>query len=205
MIPRFENKPFLQWLDRTTRWPKALRSMGNSLAARLTIIVPLLGYLILLNDHLVQALKMHTSLCVGRACDTPLRLQLLYLGGSLYGVATAIYTLACPYVIQRFADASEYFRAQGQYFGNWYNLKFLSDEVEKAGGTTRSWHAPTAANSEVHADIMAEHYVVLSYSAFPARLIAFVLFLMGLVLVAIPSVWTFYEVLRAVIVSQFGT
>jgi hypothetical protein len=167
MGPRFPTMPIVQALDRLTRWPNALRSMGNSLAARLTIVVPVLGYFLLLNDHVVTLLKGHSSLCNGHACDAPLRLQLLFLGGSLYGLAAAIYTIACPHVIQRFADASEYFLAQRDYFANSDNLSFLHYDIKRRGGTARE--TGMIGGPSAIADILAEHYVVLSYSAFSAR------------------------------------
>jgi hypothetical protein len=191
----------MRTIDRLTRWPDALRTMGNSIAARATIVVPILGYFLLLSDQAVEFLKANLSLCEGRSCSAPLRLQLFYLGGTVYGLAAAIYAVACPSVIQRFADASEYFLAQREYFTNRPNLLFLTREILRLGGQVGD--RKNFLSQDV-ADLMAEHYVVLSYRFLPVRVIALALFAIGIVLVAVPSIWTFWEVARTVLVRQLA-
>jgi hypothetical protein len=50
-----------QRIDRASRWGN-LRLIGNSVASRATIAVPILGYLVLFNSYVVNALTLHSSL-----------------------------------------------------------------------------------------------------------------------------------------------
>jgi hypothetical protein len=178
--------------------------MGNSLAARASIVVPLVGYFILFNSDVVDFLRLHSSICSGRACEVSWRLLMLYFGGSLYGLGGAVYGLFCPDVIKSFSNAADYLNAQSDYFSNRNNLLYLLDRLVKLGGTV-----PATIDREVNnrmlpgrifikhelAEVMGHYYIALNYSRYRARLICFVSFWLGLALISVPTVFTFAQVL----------
>jgi hypothetical protein len=83
---------------------RLLRSIGNSRAAKLTVLIPLIGYLILLNDSVVAHLGLF-----GEAADTTLtRLLAIYCGLVFIAIASVIFVACCPREVKRYASSEEY-------------------------------------------------------------------------------------------------
>jgi hypothetical protein len=83
---------------------RLLRSIGNSRAAKLTVLIPLIGYLILLNDTVVAHLGLF-----GEAADaTLMRLLAIYCGLVFVAVASVIFAICCPREVKRYASPEEY-------------------------------------------------------------------------------------------------
>jgi hypothetical protein len=59
---------------------RLLRSVGNSRAAKLTVLIPLVGYLILLNDDFVTHLTLAKDMFGDAADATFTRLLSIYVG-----------------------------------------------------------------------------------------------------------------------------
>lgn len=77
----------------------ALGSIGRSPAVRLTILIPVLGYMLLLNYEflkLVQLVSTNTWTTDGAPLDPPLKLIFTYLGLCCLGLASTIFVLRCP-------------------------------------------------------------------------------------------------------------
>lgn len=118
---------FFSWLDRVTAsksrpyWTD-LRSFSNSPVVRATILVPFIGYWIILNDTLVahySQLSCFLTSCKPPACpieavkapDAPWRLFATFFGLSLLGLGSFTYQMFCPRVVKDNADATAYSRA----------------------------------------------------------------------------------------------
>ena len=98
------------------RWG-VLRSIGNSATVKLTILIPVIGYLILFNDTLVGYLNLARNLFDATAVPGSVswRLLFLYFGLSLTAVASIIYAMFCPNVIKRFGSSAEFIAEEGDY------------------------------------------------------------------------------------------
>jgi hypothetical protein len=102
-----------------------LRPIGNSWAARLTILIPLVGYFIIFNDELshshlatlITELEGKTPENLGLSISP--RLFQVYFGLCFVAVATALYAWACPGVIKRHPSAGEYIANEGHYLGEY--------------------------------------------------------------------------------------
>src|SRR5260370_41669929 len=57
---------------------RLLRSIGNSKAAKLTILIPLVGYLILLNDTVIKHLELSEEGFRAPSGATPAKLLIIY-------------------------------------------------------------------------------------------------------------------------------
>jgi hypothetical protein len=98
----------------TPSWDR-LRVIGNSRLIKLTIIMPLVGYLIIFNNHVVSALQLATSYFSSDIEHSFLgningeflasRLRFLYFGFFLTGVGSSLFTLFCPQKVKQYADA----------------------------------------------------------------------------------------------------
>lgn len=112
-----------------------LRAVGNNPAVRLTILIPLIGYFILLNDYFVSHIQLsewlfqhpkevvleltrtHDPKAVidearGEASKKsngpPYRLFVIYFGLCFLAAASAAYQFRCPDEVKAFSNASEY-------------------------------------------------------------------------------------------------
>src|ERR1700739_3748651 len=96
-----------------------LRGVGNSNLVKLTIVIPLVGYLILFNENLLHYIQLSRTLFgvdqVSRAETTdvsaahvPLRLSSLYFGLCLIAVGSIIHQWFAPEEIKKYGSAPEY-------------------------------------------------------------------------------------------------
>jgi hypothetical protein len=97
------------------RWSptwSSLRSIGNSYFVRLTILIPIVGYLIIFNTNIVQYLELAKefvgALAAPPGSDVSPRLLLIYFGLTALAVGSTIYSLACPWEVKQYGTASAY-------------------------------------------------------------------------------------------------
>jgi hypothetical protein len=86
-----------------------LRTLGNSTAAKLTILIPLVGYLVLLNDKVVNYLELSERI-FGQATTAGSlnKLLAIYVGLVCVALASAIFALCCPLEVKKYASAEEH-------------------------------------------------------------------------------------------------
>jgi hypothetical protein len=86
-----------------------LRSIGNSTLARMTIVIPVVGYLILFNEKLQDYLQISTELLGHPQAGSGLpRLLAIYFGLCFVAVASTLFALFCPLQVKKYASAEEY-------------------------------------------------------------------------------------------------
>jgi hypothetical protein len=107
----------------------ALRGFGNSPPAKLTILIPLIGYLIIFNDKIVPFLELSQQI-TGASSDygasiSP-RLLSIYFGLCLIAVGTAIYSMRCPTEVKYYGSSAAYVGGDGPSLGD-----FAMEEIEK--------------------------------------------------------------------------
>src|SRR5271155_4010656 len=97
------------------RWPTwaDLRGIGNSNAVRASIIVPVIGYLIILNSTVADYLKPHGIEWTHQPATVwdrlwSLKLYLAYFGLMFLGVGAAIYQWKCPSFVKKYGDWADY-------------------------------------------------------------------------------------------------
>ncbi|ODR92894.1 hypothetical protein [Sinorhizobium alkalisoli] len=196
-------------LDHQARW-SVLRRLGNSTVAKATIAVPLIGYLLLFNGEIVKFLSLHTDFCQPADCGPSLRLLLLYLGCCSIAMGAALYSLKCPALIKKYDSAAAFFEAEKTYFCQPRNLDYLLKLIES--GTEAEPLAQDAAyfkyNGERRdvdpnslADPMGELYRILNVSYPRIRLTALIAYCVGIVILLVPTLITFFQV---VVTYNFG-
>ena len=190
-------------LNASSRWAK-LRLLGNSHLAQATILVPFLGYFLIFNAHIFDYLKIHTNFCSGTSCAISWRLYFIYFGCFFVAVGSAIYSLRCPTVVKIYSGASNFFEAEKTYFSAPQNLKYLFKliEVEKKAPVLDPFDlkkliANNAAISQQHgqalADILGEYYVLQNTSKPISRALAFISYMVGVLLLLVPTIGTFIQ------------
>jgi hypothetical protein len=84
-----------------------LRSVTNSSAAKLTILVPILGYWILFNESARTYLKLVHEVG-GSSADVSSRILVVYVGLVFVAAGAAIYQFKCPPDVKHFGDPNAY-------------------------------------------------------------------------------------------------
>lgn len=91
-----------------------LRALSNTPAARAVILIPIVGYWIILNDQIVSHVSDLSCRIVECGCDrnpTPWRLFATYFGLCLIGIGSFIYQTCCGRIVKDYPDATAYARA----------------------------------------------------------------------------------------------
>lgn len=190
--PRLWGKE-LRWND--------LRRIGNSPIARASIAVPVLGYLILFNFKVIEFLKLHASAC--QDCAVPWRLHLFYFACCCFAFGSVVYAWRCPLVIKKYGVANDYFETEKNYFRG--NLRYLFHQFEQEGLDPFD---PTDLRSlalqrfNLHPDrthelvgLMGQFYFVENRKEFASRMTVAIAYGLGFLFLAIPTAWTFGQVL----------
>jgi hypothetical protein len=101
----------LPWTD--------LRSIGNSTAARLTILIPLVGYLIIFNESLLQYVELsrnlfgHEERSTSGAYVSP-RLLCIYFGLCLIAAGSVLFGWFCPQEVKKYGSSAELVGGDGK-------------------------------------------------------------------------------------------
>lgn len=87
---------------------RLLRSIGNSRAAKLTMLIPLVGYLVIFNHEIIDHLELTATIFGASANATLNKLVLIYFGLVCVAIASVIFAIWCPLEIKRYASPEEY-------------------------------------------------------------------------------------------------
>lgn len=202
------------------KWSE-LRLVGNSQIAKFTILVPILGYFILFNDDITHWLKLHASYC-GAGCEVGWRVQLLYFGSCAIAAGGIVYAFACPRIVKKYSDASDYIANESSVFyahphGAKKDLHQLSTEQEnealvrfakeQLAGRLQALKLAGSLNPMRSADLEEQKQIeffseaqwafnTLNELAPRSRCFCTILYIVGFVMIAAPTVVTFVEVAR---------
>jgi hypothetical protein len=114
--------PLLPW--------SRLRPVGNSLVVKLTIIIPVIGYLIIFNDKLAGYANLISEFGGNDRLGLSVspRLFQIYFGLCFVAIASAVYSLACPSIIKRYPSAIDLGAATTGSVGD-YGYEILEKEI----------------------------------------------------------------------------
>ncbi len=193
--------------DPTPSWDK-LRLIGNSKLIKLTTIMPLVGYLIMFNQHVISALHLDNSIFGNVNSEFLIsRLRLLYFGLFFTGIGSALFTIFCPPKIKQYADAIELADREIRFLPmpHFYSLVTDLHRVRSPAysDTDLDDYPDRLATMEGEAletlkiQILTEWYWSQSHRFPLARWAALTCFVCGFSLLFYPSVTSVVSVLRA--------
>jgi hypothetical protein len=88
-----------------------LRAISNSYAARATILIPLIGYLVLFNDNVIHYLEIARELDpAANPGRISARLLWVYFGLCTVSVGALLYAIWCPYEVKTHGDAMSFIK-----------------------------------------------------------------------------------------------
>ena len=195
-----------------------LRGLGNSGLARLSILAPIFGHLILFNEPISRFLASF-DVALGKPAEAPLSiLYFLYLGLFFMGLASAVYQIRCHRVVKRYFDEEDFVLSAGpsvtrrdlqiylEVIEEAHNSEVPSfdprlarQQFEKRGGALES-----QGDTPLRNDIMKAYYAVLARARPFSRAITAAFYLVAFGCLAVPSVKTFLRVIVLLVGSLVG-
>jgi hypothetical protein len=102
------------WYRSTLPW-STLNAISRSRSARMTVLIPLIGYLIIFNDKVGEYLRLNQVLQPLEQASNTLspRLMVIYIGLCAIAVGVALYKAFCPGEVSYYTTASAYVRGDG--------------------------------------------------------------------------------------------
>ena len=202
-------------LDRP--WSK-LRGLVNSNAVKMTIFIPVVGYLLLLDEKLLHLVELSHDM-FGKPEGRPFavehwRLLFVYFGLTAIAMASLIHQLCCPWQIKRFAATEDYI---AEFHPHMAGVRFREmcrelsglteyGELEKKYAAMREVAGKIATSpSDLHDKLESErrnhernvmdlHLRTLDKSRPWARRLSLALYTIGFAVLAIPTANVFAKV-----------
>ncbi|MFC1719565.1 hypothetical protein ACFL00_00310 [Pseudomonadota bacterium] len=208
---------------RVLPWETFART-GNSTFVRLTILVPILGYLIIFNNYLVSLFEISPiyvpSLADDSAgfLDSKYRLYYFYFGLFFVGIGSITYQLFCPSLIKEFRSIFHYLekgrKAYSRYgLNELYNsmlkskseeakrtLHTISDEARERGVVDDNPDDYEGWENHLESydiELKRAYWTHLNHSNVLFRVITQICFFLGFLFLAVPSLEMFFQVLKA--------
>jgi hypothetical protein len=186
------------------RWPTwaDLRGIGNSSAVRASIIVPVIGYLIILNSTFADYLNLHGIEWVHQPTNVwdrlwSLKLYLVYFGLMFLGVGAAIYQWKCPAFVKKYADWADYVAGVAPHTD-----RGQMDVLRRIVGRDNEDYSDdlsTLDYEDQKRSYLRQHYAQMSKYHLGWRVLTVVLFVGGFALLSIPSFMTAVRVATALL------
>jgi hypothetical protein len=164
----------IRWAEIRRKLPlwSNLRAVGNNPATKMTVFIPLIGYMIIFNANILPYLQLASEIF-----GTPphlWRLYLIYFGLCSLALGSISYQFWCPPDIKRFASALDYVTAtKNANVGS-----PLNRELEERLG----W------------PVSEGHYRALNEGRVRARIFTLVFYSLGFFVLSIPSINVFARV-----------
>lgn len=203
---------FKYQLQRLSAWT-ALRSIGNSTTAKLTIIIPFVGYLIIFNENLSKYMQLSSELFghhVGDPATVPWRLLAVYFGLSLIAIASLLFATFCPQEIKKYGYTEVYIAATEPFISDFGRVAIEQalihgDLVSKSTykdliGTQNQRPTPQGIDKFRLRDklfwrmIMHLYYEELDRRHLAVRLIVTFAYVMGIMALSLPGINVFVHV-----------
>jgi hypothetical protein len=175
------------------RW-NTLRGVGNSRLVKLSSTFPFIGYAILFNQYVSEALKLSESLVPDLIATTTTRLYFVYFGLMFLGLGSIGYQIFCPWINKKYEDSAEYAEAEHAITSNTLN-DLIREVLDEAGKRHLGLYHATVS------DNLREYYEHLSTSSPVARTLVTLLFGLGITLLAVPSAQSFVSITRRMLTS----
>lgn len=182
----------------------SLKKIGQSKIVTMTIIIPLFGYMIFFNESMIKLFELSTSYLNQYSSTTNMdfeysnKLFYLYFGFSFIGIASLIYRIVSPDLINEYKSLREYIDKEKNIMSltnvtQLYNL--LKDNSNNKVDKLQDNIIPVeTVSSETVTNIMSINWEHHNTSFVKTRNIIFYLYIFGFVLVFIPSIQMFYSI-----------
>ena len=199
----------LDWLEERSRWAE-LTTLGNSGLVKSSVLMPVFGYMLLLNDKVHQYLTISFDGALLNYLPSTWRIWLVFYGSFAVAVGSVIYNWRCPGEIKRFDNPMDYVAADTGYHFPPDKFKLVRDVVKDLHAGLPDWQKqqPQIKSFKVVTGIpggeteardiltnsLSHFWEMMNLTLWGWRVIIYLLFRVGLALLIIPAALTFLQV-----------
>lgn len=196
--------------DSMLMWSR-LRGVGKSSAAKITVLLPLIGYLIIFNKNVVEFLHLASGFAgaTDAQFDVSPQLMLVYLGTCAIAVGQVIYSIFAPGEVKAYGHETpyvldaigvtkdfEYEKLEDALRASPYKSEYIRmrDRYERTPGP------PITDEQKAHINngVLHLYFRLLNNRYWAARWLTGGLYLLGFTLLAIPSAGVFLRVVKII-------
>ncbi len=210
---------------KASEWANVTK-IGRSKIVSLTILVPIFGYLILFNEHLINLFEISGQIFseVIESSDKPssssvsseskTRMYYFYFGLTFLGIGSIVYQIFCPKIIKEYASNREYVREETAFMTE-KRVKHISSQLDKnkkvitknlqeiLASYENGWliandDAGFKKNAAI-TDLLFLYWKSENQSKIIARTAVFLFYIAGFLALAYPSLLMFLKVAKAYI------
>jgi hypothetical protein len=201
-------KRAVNWVETRARWSQ-LRDLGNSNLVKASVLMPIFGYMLLLNDNVHKYLTISFDGWLTTYLPNLWRIWLLFYGSFFVAVGTLIYSFFCPPEIKRYASSFEMADGEALHHISLGQYELLVEKIKQLHAELKGWHKnlmfyvllPIAQGGFQNLTYEQRTGNLLVYQwtwrnhQYPGwRSAVFLLFCTGFLLLAVPAVVTFVQV-----------
>ena len=200
------------------RWSQ-LNTIGNSNLAKATILIPFIGYFIVFNDIFVDNFTLSNQFVSKILMEPSYKIFFSYFGLTFFAIGSIIFNLRCPETIKYYPDDLEYISLEKENTTDVF-AEHVRDQVEKyinspkfkeikrsgyLGKLIASINTDKSENIDTQIKLDGEYTIALlstywmiknrEYTVW--RLLCFYSYIIGFILLSIPSIDTLIGVCKA--------
>lgn len=195
--------------DSILTWSR-LRGVGKSSAAKVTILLPLVGYLIIFNKNVADFLHLASEFVGSTDAQFGIapKLMLVYIGTCAIALGQAIYAMCCPAEVKAYGHVTPYVLDASRVTKD-FEYEKLEDAIRDSGYRDeyvrmrdryeRGMQAITEEQkAHINNGVLHLHFKLLNNRWPGARWLTGCLYLLGFLLLAVPSTGVFLRVIKII-------
>jgi hypothetical protein len=203
-----------EWLETRSRWSK-LRELGQSGLVRASVLMPVFGYLLLLNETVQTYLTIHYD--TGWPFNyfpSMWRVWMLYYGSFLLALGSILFAWRCPPEVKQYASAFKMVDAERAHRTAHNLTQQISNDLKALYDSMSKWENSIFSMPRLKPDLpnlgagtspdlttadqwglgLIHIWTVNDIKWPKLRILVFLLFQAGLALLAVPALITFLQV-----------
>jgi hypothetical protein len=204
----------LRWLEVRCRWSK-LRDLGQSNLVRASVLMPVFGYLLLLNEHVHEYLQIQFDTNTLFYHLPPLwRIWMLFYGTFLLAMGSLLYSWRCPPEIKQYVSAFLLVDSERHHLTAFNQTSQIADRLSEKYNSMSRWEdavfpfaklkphlpnlgagtAPELMTGDQWGHGLLHIWMVSDIKHPLVRVCVYLLFRIGIVILIIPAAFTFVQV-----------
>ncbi len=196
------------WVEQRCHWGQ-LREIGSSNIVKASVLMPVFGYMLLLNDNVQQYLTVRYDGWLLKYLPSLWRVWLLFYGSFFVAIATILYAWRCPSEVKKYPDAFRMAEGETQYQLNLSQYEMMVDYVRALSENFRGWHRELMADVRIPnlqpgwqsltdmqrmSNLQVYQWTAANHRNPWLRISIYLLYRFGFILLAVPAGFTFIQV-----------
>lgn len=205
---RYAHVRALEWLEEHSRW-RQLKELGSSNIVRASVLMPAFGYMLLLNENIHQYLTIKYDGWLLNYLPNVWRIWFLFYGSFFVALATILYSIYCPPEVKDYANAFDMAETEAKHQISLRQAEVVRDRLKRLWDNMPKWMFPYFDLNSINlegspydradpighlANMCLVQWMILDMWHRGLRCFIYVMYAVGLTLVAVPAAFTFLQV-----------